>query len=166
MSVKALRQIVRIVLLAAGGLVGLAAIAIWKPYIEVTEVRATAEPQAVQVTWYLGCEEDYYEDDDKQRYLPQLPVGGEPPAVGPAMTPGTRFLLVGHSYAALHRNLFTGRIDRRRSERFDVIEWHVVPPYFLWNGEKQIESSEPVGWKSEKVPAQFIAQLDRRRKEC
>jgi len=161
MSAKSSRQIPRVVEFAAGGLVSLCAIAflclfvfVHKPYIEVTEVRATSKPQAVRVSWYLGCEEDYYEDVDKQRYLPWVPIGGEPPVLGPVMKPGTGFMFVGYPYTALYRNRFTGKVETRRSERFDVIEWHVVPP------------NEPAGWKSAEAPAKFTALLERRGRTC
>ena len=51
-----------------GGIAGLAATAalflfliIRKPYLEVTEVRASSVPLLVEVTWFLSCEEDYFE---------------------------------------------------------------------------------------------------------
>ena len=166
MSPATTRHLIRLSLIAAGVLVSLAAVAVWKPYIEVTEVRATATPQTVQAGWYLGCEQDYFEDAEGRRYLLQFPPEGEAPAVGVVMMPGTRFALVGFAYSALRRNRFTGNVEEQRSERFDVIEWHVLPPYFTWDGEKEIERDEPVGWKSASLPAQFIARVDRPRKTC
>jgi len=82
------------------------------------------------------------------------------------MTPGTRFVLIGYPYTAFNRNRFTGKVDKQRSERFDVIEWHVVPPYIIWDGAKETESNEKVGWKSGEVLPQFVAQVDRSRRTC
>jgi len=168
-----MHQIPRGVLLVVGGLVCLIAIAIlWlfvhvqKPHIQVTEVRATPDPQAVQVTWSLRCEDEYFEDDHNQRYLPNIPVGGKEPYIGPVPKSGTSFVLIGYPYMALNRNRFTGKVEKRRSERFDVIEWHVVNPYFIWDGTNEIENNEPIGWKSEAATAQFIAQTERPHGGC
>jgi hypothetical protein len=166
MNLGAARRMALFALLTILVLSSVAALAIWKPYIEVTEVRATTTPQTVQVMWYLACEADYYEDDRKQRYLPEVPAGGKEPVVGPFMMSGTQFVLVGYPYMELHRNRFTGQVDQQRSERFDVIEWHVVPPYLIWDGKKEIERNEPAGWKSQEIPARFAAQIDRPRETC
>ena len=168
-----MRRVLRGVLLVVGGLLALFAIAILclfvyiqKPHIEVTEVRATPSPQTVQVMWSLRCEDEYFEDAHGQRYFPNVPVGGRDPYIGPVPTSGTSFVLIGYPYTALNRNRFTGKVEKQRSERFDVIEWHVVTPYFIWDGENEVESNEPVGWKSEEATARFVAQVDRSHQGC
>ena len=168
-----MRPVLRRVLLVIGGLASLFAIAILcrfayaqKLHIEVIEVRATSEPQAVLVTWFLRCEDEYFEDDHNYRYLPNIPLGGKEPSIGRVAKSGTRFLLIGYPYTELNRNRFTGKVEEQRSERFDVIEWHVVTPYFIWDGANERESNEPVGWKGEEATAQFVAQTDRPRRGC
>jgi hypothetical protein len=172
-SVKAMRQKFRGMLLVVGGLVCLITIAtlclfvyVQRPHIEVTEVRATPGLQTVQVTWSLQCEDEHFEDDHNQRYSPNIPVGGKEPYIGPVPKSGTSFVLVGYPYMALNRNRFTGKVEKQRSERFDVIEWHVVTPYFIWDGTREVESNEPVGWKIEEATAQFVAQTDRPHRGC
>jgi hypothetical protein len=171
MAMKTLRRIVRITLLSFGILLGVVVIAVMflviylsEPYIEVTEMRSMSVPQTVEVTWYLSCGRDYYDDENKKHYDPIVPTGGVAPGVGPVMSSGTRFVLVGYPYMALHRNIFTGSVKEQRSERFDVVEWHVVTPYHIWDAEKDIESNKPLGWKSDKSDTQFFAQVDQRRK--
>lgn len=169
---KSLRRLVRITLLTLGTLFGgvvvamlFAVIYFSKPYIDVTEVRSMSLPQTVKVTWYISCGDDYYEDENEKHYDPRVPVGGVLPGVdSTVMSSGTRFVLVGYPYKELHRNMFTGSVNEQRSERFDVIEWHIVTPYLIWDGEKDIESNRPLGWKSDNSDARFFAQFDRRRK--
>jgi len=168
---KTLRRLVRITLLSLGTLFGVVVIAVLfvaiylsEPFIEVSEMRSASVPQAVKVTWYINCGEDYYEDENEKHYDPQVPNGGVYPVVGPIMSSGTQFVLVGYPYKALRRNIFTGSVNEQRSERFDVVEWHVVTPYIIWDGESDIESNKPLEWKSDKSDAQFFAQLDRSRK--
>ena len=156
-----------------GGIAGLVATAalflfviIWQPYLEVTEVRASSVPQLVEVMWLISCEKDYFESPDKLRYEPQIPVGGEYPYVHPVMHPETRFIFIGYPYRERRRNRFTGNVETVRSERFDVLEWHVLPPYVTSSGDKDVESYEPVGWKSVAVAAHFVARVHRDRKGC
>lgn len=157
------RRVARFLLLTLGGLFAVIAIAVLgafvyfrKPYLGVTEVRAK-EPESVQVTWNIGCEESYYEAIDGRRYLLIVPAGGKNPEDffgGMAMVPGNRVSLTGYRYKALLRNIFTGTVTEEHSERFDVLAWSIVTPYMLWeeNGE-QVESDAPIGWKSdERVP--------------
>ena len=156
-----------------GGIAGLAATAalflfliIRKPYLEVTEVRASSVPLLVEVTWFLSCEEDYFEGSGNLRYQPQLPAGGEYPYVHPVMHAGTRFVFMGYPYTEHRRNRFTGNVETERSERFDLIEWHVLPPYVTSSGDEGMERYEPVGWKSGGASAQFVAQPNRSREGC
>ena len=150
-------------LVATGALV--LVIGIRKPYLEVTEVRASAS-ELVEVTWFLSCEEDYFEGPGNLRYQPQLPAGGEYPYVHPVMHAGTRFVFMGYPYTEHRRNRFTGNVETERSERFDLIEWHVLPPYVTSSGDEDMESYEPVGWKSGGASAQFVAQPNRSREGC
>jgi len=159
--------------LVVGALVSLTATAILclyvylqKPHIAVTEVRAALEPQTVRVMWSLRCEEEYFEDALGQRYLPNIPVGGKEPYVGGVPKSGTGFVFLGYPYTQVLRNRITGHVEKRRSEHFDVIEWHVVTPYFISDGANEIESDEPVGWKSEVAAARFVAQIDRPHRRC
>lgn len=169
---KSLRRLVRITLLSFSILFGVVVIAnmfvviyLSEPYIEVTEMRSTSVPQTVEVTWYISCERGYYYDDEnKKHYDPMVPTGGVMPGVSPVMSSDTRFVLVGYPYKALRRNIFTGSVNEQRSERFDVVEWHVVTPYPLWDGEKYIESNKPLDWKSDKSDMKYFAQVDQRRK--
>ena len=156
-----------------GGIAGLVATAalflfviIWQPYLEVTEVRASSVPQLVEVMWLISCEKDYFEGPDKLRYEPQIPVGGEYPYVHPVMHAGTRFVFMGYPYTEHRRNRFTGNVETERSERFDLIEWHVLPPYVTSSGDEGMERYEPVGWKSGGASAQFVAQPRRSREGC
>lgn len=171
MTIKTPRRLVRIKLLTLSILFGVAFMALLfeviylsEPYIEETEMRSTSVPQTVEVTWYVNCGEDYYEDEIKKHYDPRVPIGGVAPVVRPIMSSGTRFVLVGYPYKALRRNIVTGSINERRSERFDVVEWHVVTPYLIWDGEKDVESNKRLEWKGNNSDAQFFAQSDRRRK--
>jgi len=150
-------------LVATGALV--LVIGIRKPYLEVTEVRASASV-LVEVTWFLSCEEDYFEGPGNLRYQPQLPAGGEYPYVHPVMHAGTRFVFMGYPYTEHRRNRFTGNVETERSERFDLIEWHVLPPYVTSSGDEGMERYEPVGWKSGGASAQFVAQPRRSREGC
>lgn len=137
-----------------------------EPYLEVTEVRASSVPQMVEVAWHLSCEEDYFEDSDKLRYEPHLPVGGEFPYVHPVMYSGTRFVFVGFPYTERRRNRFTGNVESGRLERFDLIEWHVLPPYIASRGDEKIESYEPIGWKGGQASEPFVARSDRGKEGC
>jgi len=168
MVMKTLRRLVRITLFSFSILFGVLAIAVMylsEPYIEVTEVRSTSVPQTVEVTWYLNCERDYYDDENKNHYDPVVPIGGVMPGVRPVMSSGTRFVLVGYPYKALRKNIFTGSVNEQRSERFDVVEWRVVTPYTLWDGEKDIEINKPLEWKIDKSVMKSFAKIEQRRKD-
>jgi hypothetical protein len=155
-----LRRVARFLLLSLGGLVAAIAIAVLgafvyfhKPYVEVTEVRASSEAETVQVTWNIGCEDSYYEAVDGRRYLPNVPVGGKNPEDffgGIAMVPGNRLNLTGYRYKALLKNIFTGTVTEGHSERFDVLAWSLVSPYVLRDKDgEHVESNAPIGWKSD-----------------
>ena len=95
-----MRPVLRRVLLVIGGLASLFAIAILcrfayaqKLHIEVIEVRATSEPQAVLVTWFLRCEDEYFEDDHNYRYLPNIPLGARSHLSVAWRNPGQGFCL-------------------------------------------------------------------------
>lgn len=165
-----LRKLVRITLFTLGTFFGIVAIAVLsvviyfsEPHIEVTEIRTTSEPQTVKVRWYLSCEEEFFVDDkNKKFYDPQVPAGGVYPGVGPVMSSDIKFVLVGYPYKERRRNIFTGTVSEQRSERFDVIEWHVVTPYPTLVGDEFVESNKPLGWKSNKSDAKYFSQSDKR----
>lgn len=166
-----LPRLIRITLLSLGILFGIVinvvlfvVIYFGKPYIAVTEIRSSSEPKTVKVRWYLSCEEEYYEDENEKFYDPQVPVGGVSPGVLPVRSSNTEFVLVGYPYRELHKNIFTGSVNEERSERFDVIEWHVVTPYTTLEGEEYIESNKPLEWTSGKTEVQFFTQFYRSRK--
>ncbi|HEY6095728.1 MAG TPA: hypothetical protein VIU93_12325 [Gallionellaceae bacterium] len=168
---KRLRQIVRITLVTLGAIFGVvvivvlfAAIYFGEPYIQVTEVRSTAEPRTIKVRWYVSCEEEYYVDESEKLYDPQVPIGGKYPGVAPVMFPDTEFVLVGYPYKELRMNVFTRSVNEQRSKRFDVIAWHVVTPYRTLEGEEDIESYKPIEWKSDKTSPQYFSELDRSQK--
>lgn len=152
-------MVVGVVLAAFAALV----IYLSEPLVKVTEMRAASIPQTVGVTWIINCGTTYYIGENEKRYDPQVPNGGLEPVVKPVMYSGTEFVMTGYPYKEIHKNRLTGYEYEIRSERFDVIEWHIVPPYIALQGEDYKETRQPLGWKSENTDPPFISHYERKR---
>jgi hypothetical protein len=134
-----------------------------KPYLEIEEVRASTQPQTLQVTSAMGCEESYYVAADGRRYIPYVPDGGkELEQDFQVFITGNNFVLTGYPYKTVLRNVFTGAVVEERSERFDVLAWSIIVPYKTQgeNGE-DLEGSKPLNWKSIDPAPTFAARADR-----
>src|SRR5512139_632124 len=138
MTTSPLRRVARFLLLSPGGLIAAIAITVLGAFVyfsnayELTEVRASSKAETMQVTWNIVCEESYYQGVDGRRYQLNVPVGGKYPEDffgGIAMYPGNRLNLTGYRYKALVRNIFTGTVTEKHSERLDVLAWSLVTPY-------------------------------------
>jgi hypothetical protein len=170
-----LRRVFRYLLITVGTLLAVASVAYlcllfyaYKPYIEVTEVRASDQLQTVRITSTMGCEDPHYEADDGRRYMPLVPTDGKDVGDGIGLfVTGNSFILTGYPYKARLRNIFTGKVVEQHSERFDVVAWNIVVPYRRpgVNGE-DIESNEPLGWKSEELNPMFANSVQKQSSGC
>jgi len=128
-----------------------------EPYLSVTEVRAANTPETVEVAFIVACEDAYFADE-RFKYDPLLPDETDLPT-GIHLS-GNRFVFTGYPYKLIRRNIFTGAITERRSERLDVFEWHMVTPYRIWNPEtgEEHNSDAPLGWRASSGEPVFVAR--------
>lgn len=160
---KILQNILRIVTYTIAGLA-----AAWigffvylsKPYIiEIDEVRTTGKLETVRAYWGRACGEDFLsEGRPGTKLILTVPEGGITPRETNAVVPGNLFIITGYRYKRVQKNLLNGEVKEIPSQRFDVVKWHVVPPYEAYVDDKDVlikKVNTPLGWKSHELEPNF-----------
>jgi len=157
------RKIVKNILRTVGYTIAVLAV-VWigffvyfsKPYIiEIDEVRTTGKIETIRAYWGRACGEDFLSEEDSGIKLALVvPKGGITPGDSNAAIPDNLFIITGYRYKRILKNLLNGEVKEIPSQRFDVVKWHVVPPYEAYvddDNEFIKKVNTPLGWKSQEL---------------
>jgi len=105
-----------------------------------------------------ACGEEFIDEGSPGTRLNLVvPEGGVTPGDTDAAVSDNIFIFSGYCYKSVQKNLLNGEVNEIRSQRIDVIKWHVVPPYKVHTGDgadtKKISS--PLGWQSQELEPKF-----------
>lgn len=132
-----------------------------KPWISVSEVRATDNLETILALYGRACEEDFLSefknDESLGRLTLVLPEGGVGPEDTEAVVPDNVFEITGYRYKKVRRNLLSGEIEEVPSRRFDVIEWRAIVSYSITDKHANISQVDtPLRWRSPDPEPVFI----------
>lgn len=146
-----------------------------KPWILVTEVRASAHAEELRVSTAVGCEKEFFTEadssDSSEHLVLCFPKGGVSPWDTKAGLPYNEFVVKGYRYKKIARDLFSGSTEERASRRIDVVQWNAVVPYQVISPDENNYSQpdwKPIGWKVEESIAEEMGEkpLSREEMKC
>ncbi len=142
-----------------------------EPWVIQTEVMATGKRETIQGLYGLACGEEFIEEfstDESSlgKLVLVVPEGGIAPEETRAAVKDNLFVLAGYRYKIRRRNVFTGKITETRSPRFDVVAWHVVRPYRVFENGDYKQVNTPLGWTSQNPEALYQPPTASKNRGC